>query len=358
MRVDLRQCGDGIREAVHRRGGTRVRRPDSIKRSCRQFPRWFRQGHPWSAFVGILIAGCAAACRAELPTFPDEKDDKIFFLTHDERERRYIVHRPASWDGKSRVPVVLAFHGGTGRAEVQRAMSRMNATADRHGFLVIYPDGTGPELRLGRKEVPILTWNAGRCCGYAAKQNVDDVGFVRALIDRLMQQYPIDESRIYATGFSNGAMFVHRLGVELSDRLAAIAPVSGALMVDAAAPKRPISVLHIHGLKDPNAKYEGGPGRVDRTVHRSIPDTLAWWIKANRCPSQPVETREDKDFIVERFAPSPDSNGATVVLVKLPEGGHTWPGGIDTMPQFKKGALIQSVDASEMIWKFFEDKRR
>lgn len=306
----------------------------------------------------FILAVGPAACRAELPQNPNEKDDQTYQMMHDGRERRYIVHAPPGWDRRTKLPLVLSFHGGTGRAEVQRTMSQMNATADRHGFIVVYPDGTGPEIQLRGKEVPILTWNAGRCCGYAVKQNVDDVGFVRALLDKLQSQLPVDENRVYATGFSNGAMFTHRLGVELSDRLAAIAPVSGALMVDAAAPKQAIPVMHIHGLKDPNAKFEGGPGRVDKTTHKSIPDTIAWWVKANRCRPKPVRTQPSEDYTVERYEPESDASQAEVVLITLPEGGHTWPGGVDTMPKFDKGKLVSSVEASELIWGFFQRHRR
>src|SRR5262249_11253544 len=151
------------------------------------------------------------------------------------------------FDGKSPVAVVLNLHGGMGRAESQRRQSGMNRVSDQHGFLVVYPDGTG----IG----PLLTYNAGACCGYAEKTRVNDVGFINALIDDLERQYQVDPRRIYATGFSNGAMMSYRLGCELSERIAAIAPVSGDLGVDGPVPKRPVPIIHFHGLKDENSPY-------------------------------------------------------------------------------------------------------
>jgi polyhydroxybutyrate depolymerase len=301
----------------------------------------------------LALAGCGRAA-AQLPKNANEASDREHFLQHEGRERRYLVHAPAGWDGKSPLPVVLAFHGGGGRAELQRTQSGLNATSDRHKFIVVYPDGTGRSVKrlLRREEVDVLTWNAGRCCGSAVKENVDDVGFIRALLDALPKQYAVDTNRIYATGMSNGAMMAHRVGVELADRIAAIAPVAGAIMIDGPEPVRPVPILYFHGLKDPSAKYEGGPGRLDKTVHRSVAETIAWWVRANHCESQSVETRKETDCIVERYEPA-GAGGAPVVLVKLPEGGHTWPGGVDVTKHLGTGPLIATVSANEMMWEFF-----
>src|SRR5262249_13324839 len=126
-------------------------------------------------------------------------EDREHFVTHDGRKRRYLVHAPPAAAAGRPLPVVLGFHGGGGRAESFRTMSRLSEVADRHGFLVVYPDGTG-------RWANVLTFNAGRCCGYAAEQQVDDVGFVRRLLDELPRLYPVDPRRVYATGMSNGAM--------------------------------------------------------------------------------------------------------------------------------------------------------
>jgi polyhydroxybutyrate depolymerase len=278
---------------------------------------------------------------------PDSVGDFEYFLTHDGLERRYLVHVPKGVEPGKKLPVVLAFHGGGGRAEGLRLASRLNETSDKGGFLLVYPDGTG----LTR----ILTYNAGSCCGYAVRERVDDVGFVRQLLDELPKKYPVEAQRIYATGFSNGAMLCYRLGCELSDRIAAIAPVAGDMGVDGPEPKRPVPVLAIHGMKDPNSLFEGGKGKnqFQPVPHRSVMASLAFWIKWDNCQPTPKE-QKDKDFIRSEWDPAPGAKGAPVILYALPEGGHTWPGGIDTTRHLNTGPLVKDVHASQLIWEFFE----
>jgi polyhydroxybutyrate depolymerase len=135
------------------------------------------------------------------------------------------------------MPVVINFHGGGSNAAQQRRYSGMDAAADRHGFVVVYPDGTG--LRPGQRH--LLTFNAGRCCPPATRHQVDDVGFTHAIIKTLAGRIPVDPRRIYATGMSNGGMMAHRLAAE-SPYIAAVAPVAGQLNVSAFAPRRPVPV--------------------------------------------------------------------------------------------------------------------
>jgi len=270
-------------------------------------------------------------------------------LSHGGYERRYLVHLPPSYDGRQPLPVVLAFHGGGGNAEVQRTQSQMNAVADKHGFIVVYPDGTG-RLRL-------LTWNAGTCCGYAVRKGVDDVGFVSALIDDVARIYSIDEKRVYATGLSNGGMLCYRLACELSDRIAAIAPISAGMSVDGPRPKRQIPILHIHGLKDNNVLFEGGVGsnQFQPEPHRSNAETLGFFINAYGYANQPIEVQKGADYIFDRYGPPPGQPGPPILLYKLPEGGHNWPGGIDTTgKRWNTGKMIETFPASTVIWQFFE----
>lgn len=139
-------------------------------------------------------------------------------LQHGGRSRSYIVHVPPAARGGRPLPVVLNFHGGGGNAENQQKYSRMDPLADREGFLVVYPDGTG------RRTDRLLTWNAGTCCAYSVLNRVDDVGFTLALLRDLDSRQAIEGGRVYATGLSNGAMMAWRLAVGASDRVAAIAP--------------------------------------------------------------------------------------------------------------------------------------
>jgi polyhydroxybutyrate depolymerase len=273
-------------------------------------------------------------------------DDAVHHLVRDGRTRRYLVHRPAD-DPAGPLPVVLLFHGGLGRAEVQRTQSGMNEVADRAGFLAVYPDGTG----LMRTH---LTWNAGTCCGYAVRRGVDDVGFVDRLIDDLSERYPVNPRRIYASGMSNGAMLCYRLACELSDRITAIGPVAGDMGVTGPVPTRPVPLIHFHGLEDQNSCFHGGVGtnQIQPLPHRSIPEGIAWWRDVNRCAPEP-EIREETDCSIERYAPPAGEPGAPVILYKLPHGGHTWPGGVDVTPHLNTGRLVASVNASALMWEFF-----
>jgi polyhydroxybutyrate depolymerase len=200
----------------------------------------------------IAYASAAMLLAAGLSHAEPPPGDYTFKLRQGGRERSYILHVPkdaltSPW------PVVINFHGGGSSAAGQQAYSRMDAVADRQGFLVVYPNGTGRIADL------LLTWNAGACCGYALDNKVDDVGFVRAVIDDLETHASIDRARIYATGLSNGAMMSYRLAAEAPDLIAAIAPVAGALAFPF-EPKRPIPILHIHSVDDTRALYQGGLG--------------------------------------------------------------------------------------------------
>lgn len=276
-------------------------------------------------------------------------EDNIEILLHDRMIRRYFVHQPEGWDGVTPLPVVLNFHGGRSTPETQAGASQMNVLADEKDFMVVYPEGTGPGV-----ERDNYTWNAGGCCGYAMENNVDDVGFVAALLDDLDAHYTIDRRRVYATGMSNGAMMAHRVGVELAERIAAVAPVAGSLMLEnPPQPARPVPVMHFHGLLDENAPFNGGQSQnsLNPVEQNSIPETIAWWVQADGANPEPATTTFT-DYIEERHEPL-SAGGAPVVLIILPEGGHTWPGGVDVTADLNTGPLVESVDASGMMWDFF-----
>lgn len=276
--------------------------------------------------------------------------DRMHALEHDGRTRYFDVHLPEGSAVRHPLPVVLNFHGGLGSADSQRRQSRMDELSDERGFLVVYPEGTG---RLAHR---LLTFNAGSCCGYAKRRKVDDVGFVDTLLDQLPREYPIDVKRIYATGMSNGGMMSYRLGCELSHRIAAIGPVAGPMAVDGPVPSRPVPLIHFHGVQDRNAVFDGGigPNAIQPTPHRAVREILAWWREVNGCAPEPVEVREERDYVLQRWAPPASRPGAEVVLCALPEGGHTWPGGTDVSAILHTGRLIESVNANRMMWEFFE----
>ncbi|HEU4887540.1 MAG TPA: PHB depolymerase family esterase, partial [Thermoanaerobaculia bacterium] len=233
--------------------------------------------------------------------------------------RSYLVHVPKNRpDGP--LPLVVLMHGGGGDAVQAMRAYRMNEVADREGFLVAYPNGSG------RFEKRLLTWNAGNCCAYAQEHGVDDVRFIRAMVAKIGRELRVDPSRIYATGMSNGAMMAHRLGCEAPDLFAAIAPVAGALNI-ACRPADEVAVAIFHGTDDQHVPYNGGTGpkalndRVDRPVSHAV-DV---WRKTNGCTK---ETPETKRGAVTRRSWTGCREGTEVTLFTIAGGGHAWPGGV------------------------------
>ncbi len=170
----------------------------------------------------------------------------------DGRERSYLVHVPPKYDSKRPTPVVLALHGAWTNGPITALYSGLNRTADEQNFIAVYPNGTG--LR-----DTALFWNSGHLDKPVfGIQLVDDVKFIGALLDDLGTVTNIDPKRVFATGISNGGMMCYRLAAEMSDRIAAIAPISGTLCLDDCHPKRPVSVLHFHGTQDKLVPYDGG----------------------------------------------------------------------------------------------------
>ncbi|MFN7973916.1 MAG: PHB depolymerase family esterase [Acidobacteriota bacterium] len=272
-------------------------------------------------------------------------------LQHGGIERSYIVHVPPGYDGSKLVPVVLNFHGGGGNARVHERFSGMNEKADAAGFVVVYPNGTG-------RGTTMLTWNGGNCCMYAMFHRIDDVGFTSAMLDDLEKVLAVDTKRIFATGMSNGAIMCHRLACELSDRIAAIAPVAGTLGVVDCSPSRPVPVIDFHGTDDPYLKYTGGFGEhsITKTLFESVPRTIERWVEVDGCPGKPVRstfpnTADDGTTVVKETY-GPGKNGAEVVLVTIEGGGHTWPGRAPRLPDL--GASTRDVSANDLMWEFFQ----
>jgi len=283
-----------------------------------------------------------------------EPGDHTFTLKHGGRERSYIVHVPPN--AAQPAAVVISLHGGGGNAAAHQAYVRTDALADREGFVVVYPNGTGPTAA-----AKLLTWNAGTCCGYAQAHDVDDVGFVAALLDDLAARTPIDAKRVFATGMSNGAMMSYRLGAERPDRIAAIAPVAGA-MVFAGAIRQPVPVLHIHSVDDPRALYAGGwgppfPMTQQRVLHPAVEATLARWAKANRCQGEPraAEPIHGTGAAASHTATPVAWAGCAAPLRhwKLTGAGHVWPGGQPKTLTRILGPGTDVIDANEEIWRFF-----
>jgi polyhydroxybutyrate depolymerase len=265
--------------------------------------------------------------------------------------RSYYVHVPEGHDGATPLPVVVALHGAFSTARKFERESGFSLLADREGFLVVYPQGIG----LGDL---FRHWNSGHCCGKARKMNLDDVGFALAAVDDVARRNPVDRSRLYVVGHSNGGMLAYRLAAERPELVAAVAVASATIggIPSADEPewtvprsKHPVPVLALHGRADENVPYEGGRAAQSRGKSStiSVARSIGLWVDANGCDPDPqVELMSGGR--VERQSWSGCGDDAEVVLYSLDGWGHDWP----------QENSLGGFDAAATIWRFFERHRR
>lgn len=264
-------------------------------------------------------------------------------LVVDGIRRSYIVYKPMI-SGNKDLPLMIVLHGGMGNAKYMEKTTGMNDIADTGQFIVVYPNGIGGRFGFMKKR---RTWNAGRCCGRAVKQNVDDVGFIEKMIEDIDSKFSIDTRRVYVTGMSNGAMMAYRLACEIPDKIAAIIPVAGTLAVENCDSAKDIPVLHIHGTEDKNVPITGGKGAgsIARVAHRSLPDTVKLIIRSRQCLA-PEESTLSGEIQVSSYR---CSNGAPVVMFLIKGGEHVWPGGHGRRHKDSAG---RHFSASKEAWEF------
>jgi polyhydroxybutyrate depolymerase len=248
------------------------------------------------------------------------------------------LYVPASYSPGNDLPLVLNFHGYTSNAWQQAFYSNFNTVADAEGFIIVYPDGT-------LDNQGTTHWNVGW-----GGSTVDDIGFTSALIDSISAEYSINQDRVYSTGMSNGGFMSYQLACELSDRIAAIASVTGSMNLgwfNSCNPNHPMPVMEIHGTLDPTVSYNAS------SFTESIPDILDFWANFNNCNSTPIISNVP-DIITtdgctaEHQIWENGDNGATVEHYKIIDGEHTWPGALAIA-----GVTNQDINASEKIWEFF-----
>jgi polyhydroxybutyrate depolymerase len=266
--------------------------------------------------------------------------------------RTYRIHVPRSLPRDTPVPLLVALHGGFGSGAQFEANSGFDALADAHHFIVVYPDGTPIRARGALANARV--WNGGHCCGPAARQQVDDVGFISQLIDRISGQHDIDARRVYAAGHSNGAIMSYRLACELSDKVVAIGIQAGSLEVDRCAPTHPVSVLHIHGTADRNIPIDGGRGVGRAGIAFQPPrDAVTTFARVDGCPaaSSTTTAADNPDVTIESWQPCDDSTA--VQFVTVAGASHAWMGRTSTRAgQAASGAPYMRYDSSSAIWSF------
>lgn len=278
---------------------------------------------PYGAGVRIALVLVGVALLAPSASARDAGSVLRDSVRVDGMTRTYRVYVPSR--PKAKAPVVLVFHGGFGTGARVAAQTGFDAEAEKRGFVAVYPDGIG------------RTWNAGLCCGAANRLDLDDVGFVTKLLDKLGRQRQIDPQRVFATGISNGGLFSYVLACRLAVRIAAAAPVAATLDSDC-KPRQPVSILHVHGLDDQNIPFAGGDGPrgVVDVEWPPVQQGIDAWRRLDTCSGS--GTTSERGAITTTSWTACRA-GTEVRLVTLAGIGHTWP--------------KEPYAATREIWRFF-----
>jgi len=320
-----------------------------------------------SSMVGTVVLALAAyAATAPTPEYrpvavPGNHNETLDVGTGaNKMPRTFIVHVPPKFDGKSKVPVVFMLHGAGGSGAGTIPETGWDAKADREGFIAVFPDGTPPNPdRPARFLGNPRLWNDGSGRGSAGVKNIDDMGFISAMIDYLEARYSADPARIYCTGFSNGASMTFAVGLLLSNRFAAVAPVSGHLWYTGKELAYPVPLMFIIGTDDPLNPIAGGQVKLPWEVmqyHPPVADSLKEWERMLGCGPQ-VTTAQERNGVNE-LAYNQCAKGGEVVYYTVKGLGHIWPGGTNRLPEKWVGKPSNALNATDVIWDFFKSHPR
>lgn len=264
---------------------------------------------------------------------------------HNDLDRSYVLYVPESYDPNSPTSLVLNLHGYSSNAGQQMIYSNFYTLSDADGFILVHPQGTIDENGFA-------FWNSGLL---GESIEIDDVGFLSNLIDTISSQYSINPDKIYSTGMSNGGFMSYKLACELSDKIAAVASVTGSMnesQLSSCFPQQSIPVMQIHGTTDLVVLYDGN----EFLETLPIEDVVSYWVAFNECDMDPVVTNMPDINIVdlsqaEHYLYDNGLNGASVEFYKIINGGHTWPGALIPLTGNNTN---QDINASEKIWEFFK----
>jgi len=306
-----------------------------------------------------LFLTCVVLIVTALPLLcysSDKKpEDKLCSIIHDGLKRTYLLHIPANLDTSKSIPLLIALHGGhgTGMHMIQLTKGGFDILADKENFIVVYPNGIGRNWNDGRLNMP---------ASYKAhNRNIDDVGFISALIDNLVKTKNVNVKRVYITGMSNGALMTQRLAIELSDKIAAAVPVCGNIPGDLkSSPKNPVAIMIINGTADPLVPYKGGfihLGKKKLGKITSTNESVNFWVKNNKLNATSIviklpDTNISDSCRVSKTIYGESSDVGEVVLLTIEGGGHTWPGGWQYLNEKWIGKTCRDINACEMIWEF------
>ncbi len=255
--------------------------------------------------------------------------------------RQFTMYIPKTISKEKPVALVLNFHGSGMTALEHMFYTEMNTTADNHNFIVVHPQGKNKD------------WNVGFGMDY--DKGPKDVEFIRQLVEKIKKHYSIDTNAIFATGLSRGGFFTHRLAVEMSEVFAAIASVGAPIpnqVKERHTSKGKISVLLAHGDADEHVKYSG-----KETKYNSVEETITYWRNHNKSTKEVIKNinpiEDETSVNITTYSGDKD-----VVLVKIENGGHTWPGANDFNVGFPLGKTTHDISFNDVMWKFFISNRK
>ena len=277
-------------------------------------------------------------------------------------QRSYLLHVPTGYQAGRDYPLVVVLHGAFSTAKEMEDWTGWSALADREGFIVAYPEGGWGILGF------LQHWNAGHCCGKAADEGEDDVGFVALVVEDAARRVKVDAARVYVTGFSNGGMLVYRAIAERTGMFAAAAPLAathGGRATAAAPlwvtpePKGTLPVLVMHGLADGNVPFAGGasPKKAGEREYLPAMDAVRFWVRADGLDPDPVVELLQGGAVTRSSWSRPGAAGPEVVLYTIAGWDHRWPGGIETAGLPRTDPLF-GFDATAIIWDFFSRHTR
>lgn len=289
----------------------------------------------------LIMAAGAVFAAAVLYEYYLQLDVQQVRLASSGEQRSYLVHVPDGLDETQAVPLVIAIHGYSGWPAQMALTSGWNKVADREGFIVVYPRGTGMPLH----------WRAGGAWADDDDPLVD-VRFISTVIDDVSQRYKIDPQRVYVNGHSNGGGMSYLLSCALSDRFAAVGSVSGAYMLpdEACQPERVLPMITFHGTADPIVPFEGGPSDMFDVPFVVVPDWMDKRAAKMGCSDAVVDSVLEG---VTRKTYSVCRDDAELVFYTMDGVGHVWPGGRG-LPTVLTGPNTDIINVTEMMWTFFE----
>ncbi len=256
--------------------------------------------------------------------------------------REFILHLPEDYDGTEPLPILFAFHGGFGFSGQFENESGLSDLADEEKFIVVYPQALGSTR----------SWNTGACCGYAFNNNINDILFVERMIEYLNSNYSIDPDRIYATGFSSGAMMTYAVACKLSHLFAAVAPVSSSMIIDECSPEcSPVPIIHIHSAPDSSALFYGGysANPLLRFYYPPVDSVMRSWAMKNECEDVIDTIRMENGTSVYRWNNCANNSFQEIWLSE--DGGHKWPG--TSGEGILSGDMAtQDFSATHLLWNF------